>query len=183
MKFEARACPICGKSDRLVLFREANLDPDLLTDAAFSSRKLPEYMHARLDKCQRCSLVFANPAPASESLQELYRDASFEASTESQYAAKTYVGYLRKSKGLTPAPTIDIGAGDGAFLAELVRHGYTNVIGFEPSGSTRRTSRTDSSRPTAARVFRRSGLSRRSNRSHHVFPNDRTRREPAQAHE
>lgn len=133
MKFEARACPICGRSDRLVLYREANFDPDKLTGAAFSSRKLPEYMHARLDKCERCGLVFANPAPAGDSLLELYREASFEASTESQYAARTYVRYLEKAKGLAPVPAIDIGAGDGAFVAELMRHGFHDVIGFEPS--------------------------------------------------
>jgi SAM-dependent methyltransferase len=133
MELEARACPICGRSDRLTLYRDANLDVDRLTDAAFSSRKLPEYMHARLDKCGRCDLVFANPAPSAASLLALYRDASFEASTESQFAARTYVRYLQKTAALQPVPTIDIGAGDGAFLAELHRHGFTDLIGFEPS--------------------------------------------------
>ena len=133
MIFEARVCPICGQSDRLTLFREANLDVGQLTDSAFSSRKLPEYMHARLDKCSRCDLVFANPAPSSESLLGLYRDASFDATKESEFAAKTYVRYLEKAKGLTPVPTIDIGAGDGAFLLELQRRGFTDLIGFEPS--------------------------------------------------
>jgi len=133
MELEARACPICGQSDRLTLYREANLDLDRLTDAAFSSRKLPEYMHARLDKCGRCDLVFANPAPSAASLLGLYREASFEASKESQYAARTYVRYLQKTAGLNPVPTIDIGAGDGAFLAELHRHGFRDLIGFEPS--------------------------------------------------
>jgi SAM-dependent methyltransferase/Zn ribbon nucleic-acid-binding protein len=133
MDFEARACPICGCADRLVLYREANLDLRRLTDATFSSRKLPEYMHPRLDKCLRCGLVFANPSPSSASLEGLYREASFAAAKESQFAAKTYVRYLRRAKGLTPVPTVDIGAGDGAFLAELARNGFQDVIGFEPS--------------------------------------------------
>jgi SAM-dependent methyltransferase len=133
VKFEARTCPLCGRTDRLVLFREENLDLDHLTNAAFSSRKLPEYKHARLDKCQRCSLVFANPAPAQQALPELYRDASFEASKESRYAAQTYARYLGRNGGLIPVPAIDIGAGDGAFLAELRRHGFQDLVGFEPS--------------------------------------------------
>ncbi len=30
---------------------------------------------------------------------------------------------------------LDIGTGDGAFLAELLRAGYTDVIGIEPSSA------------------------------------------------
>jgi len=90
-------------------------------------------MHARLAKCRRCELVFANPAPARAALESLYRAASFEAGTESTYAARTYVACLRRTKGLLPVPTVDVGAGDGAFLLELMRNGFTDVIGYEPS--------------------------------------------------
>jgi SAM-dependent methyltransferase len=133
MEFEDRTCPVCADSEPPTLFREGNFDQARFTDATFSSRKMPEYMHARFVRCRRCALVFANPAPSSSSLEALYRDASFEASKESQYAARTYVHYLRKSTGLRPVKTVDVGAGDGAFLAELARNGFDDLTGFEPS--------------------------------------------------
>jgi len=66
-------------------------------------------------------------------LGDAYRDALFDASRESEFAAKTYYAYLRKHTGAKPAVALDIGAGDGAFLRELMRHGYDDVVGYEPS--------------------------------------------------
>ena len=133
MEFEDRVCPVCADPAAPALFRESTFDPARFTDATFSSRKIPEYMHARYVRCRRCDLVFANPAPSSASLEGLYRDATFEASIESRYAARTYVKYLRRATGLQPVMTVDVGAGDGAFLAELARSGFDDLTGFEPS--------------------------------------------------
>ncbi|HXP91851.1 MAG TPA: class I SAM-dependent methyltransferase [Candidatus Binatia bacterium] len=116
-----------------MLFRRENFDPERLTLAAFSSRKLPEYMHFRLMRCRRCDLVYATPVPSPETLAAAYRTASFEASKESEYAARTYVGCLARAQRLAPVATLDIGAGDGAFLRELQRRGFDDLIGFEPS--------------------------------------------------
>jgi SAM-dependent methyltransferase len=135
VEFEDRACPVCADPEQPALFRESTFDAARFTDATFSSRKIPEYMHARYVRCRRCQLVFANPAPSSGSLEALYRDASFEASAESTYAAKTYVRYLRRANGLQPVPAVDVGAGDGAFLAELAKNGFNDLVGFEPSAA------------------------------------------------
>ena len=135
MELETRPCPLCGAVDRSVLYRKEKYDLDRLTRSAFSSRKLPEYMHFRLMRCQRDDLVYASPIPTLATLAEAYREASFDAGRESQYAAKTYVAYLRSKRGLSPVRTLDIGAGDGAFLHELQRAGYDDLIGFEPSAA------------------------------------------------
>jgi SAM-dependent methyltransferase len=133
MDLESRPCAICKRTDESVLFRPENFDADRLTLAAFSSRKLPEYMHFRLMKCKRCDLVYASPAPSPDTLAAAYRSASFEASIESDYAAKTYVCYLAKAGKLQRVSTLDIGAGDGAFLRALQRLGFDDLTGFEPS--------------------------------------------------
>ena len=133
MEFVARPCPICKRVDQQQLVREANLDLERLTGASFSSRKLPEYMHCRLLRCGQCDLVYASPAPTPESLEASYRDATFDATRESAYAARTYIGALRDADRLGPVPALDIGAADGAFLRELVKNGFDDVIGFEPS--------------------------------------------------
>ena len=133
MELETRPCPLCGTVDRSELFRKENYDLDRLTQSAFSSRKLPEYMHFRLMRCQRDDLVYASPIPSLATLADAYRDASFESSRESAYAARTYIDYLRAKRGLTPVRTLDIGAGDGAFLLELQKWGFEDLVGFEPS--------------------------------------------------
>ena len=133
MDLESRPCPLCGTVDRSSVFLEANYDLDRLTHSAFSSRKLPEYMHFRLMRCSLDDLVYASPTPTLETLAEAYREASFEASKESEYAAKTYIEYLRGKRGLKPTKTLDIGAGDGAFLLELQKRGFDDLTGFEPS--------------------------------------------------
>ena len=119
--------------DRQHVVREANVDLERLNAASFSSRKLPEYMHYRLIRCGPCELVYASPAPTPAFLAASYREASFDASRESQYAARTYVGCLRDAGRLENVPALDIGAGDGAFLRELTRNGFDDVVGYEPS--------------------------------------------------
>ena len=79
MDLEERPCPICSLVDRSVLFLAEKFDPKRVTEAAFSSRKLPEYMHFRLMKCKRCDIVYASPAVRGEQLADAYRGASFEA--------------------------------------------------------------------------------------------------------
>jgi 2-polyprenyl-3-methyl-5-hydroxy-6-metoxy-1,4-benzoquinol methylase len=133
IELEARPCPICKRVDQQHLVREANLDFERLNAASFSSRKLPEYMHCRLMKCGPCGLVYASPAPTPAFLAKSYRDASFDATRESEYAAKTYIACLRDAGSLRPVSALDIGAGDGAFLRELIQNGFDDVVGYEPS--------------------------------------------------
>jgi SAM-dependent methyltransferase len=132
----ARTCPGCGASDSRP-FADANIDPEALDAFAFASRKLPEYMHYALVLCQKCDLLYANPAPDRKSLEAAYHDAAFDASDESHYAGLTYAGYLPRiaAQLANRDGALDIGTGDGAFLEQLKLHGFTNVIGVEPSAA------------------------------------------------
>jgi SAM-dependent methyltransferase len=127
-----RACPVCANSDASQVFAAENIDPSLLGSSAFASRKLPEYMHFRLISCPKCELLYANPIPELNALAIAYRDASFDAGKESQYAAQTYASLLERRTPLR-ANVLDIGAGDGAFLEALLDRGFRDVTGVEPS--------------------------------------------------
>jgi SAM-dependent methyltransferase len=131
---QERTCPVCGRTDGAVVY-ESNIDMQRVDLASFSSRKIPEYMHHRLVTCADCSLLYASPAPTEAFLEASYREASFDAVRESELAAKTYVASLRKAGHLTPVRALDIGAGDGAFMKELARNGFSDVSGFEPSAA------------------------------------------------
>jgi SAM-dependent methyltransferase len=142
----ARTCPVCGSSAATV-FAEQRIDPAALDGFAFASRKQPEYMHYRLVACPVCDLVYASPAPGPEALAGAYLTAGFDSSEEARWAARTYRGLLRPvlaslrdppraaSGGLRSA--LDIGAGDGAFLEELLAAGFGHVEGVEPSDAPR----------------------------------------------
>jgi SAM-dependent methyltransferase len=134
LDFIPRACPLCSGEDATVM-AEATLDKRRLTASAFASRKLPEYMHSRMVECKGCGLLYANPVLRQEALAEAYKDASFDSGTESRLAAVTYRQILEPHLAALPdrISALDIGAGDGAFLEELLALGFQSVVGVEPS--------------------------------------------------
>lgn len=134
MCMQERACPICRRGSGQV-WLEQKFDPARLDRFAFSSRKLPELMRFPLALCESCDLVFAQSIPASEWISAGYRDAAFDAGIESTFAAQAYAAALRRVLAAS-APrqaALDIGAGDGAFLAQLLGLGFAEVVGVEPS--------------------------------------------------
>jgi SAM-dependent methyltransferase len=135
MEMIKRACPMCGSTDDSNVFAEANFDLAKLDRFAFASRKMPEYMHYRLISCPHCDLLFANPLPPEEMIVSSYADADYDSSLEAHYAAVTYAGFLPAIRKRLPDcdGALDIGAGDGAFIEQLLAHDFRNVIGIEPS--------------------------------------------------
>jgi SAM-dependent methyltransferase len=135
MQLVARPCPICGSSDEVRVFAEATIDPSRLDDFAFASRKLPEYMHHRLVVCAACDLLYASPIPTGADLSDAYGAAAFDSGEEARYAARTYARLLPHIMPHLPDRdgVLDVGTGDGAFLAELIAAGFRRVAGVEPS--------------------------------------------------
>ncbi len=148
MQLITRCCPVCGNTDESSVFAEENLRPDDLDEFAFASRKLPEYMHHRLIECPACDLLYASPLPEANALFAAYRDAAFDSVQEAGYASRTYAKLLPNITAQLPDlnGALDIGAGDGVFLGELLAAGFTNVFGVEPSAAPIRAA-TDKVRP------------------------------------
>jgi SAM-dependent methyltransferase len=140
-----RPCPSCGSRDESAVFAPAAIDEDRLDAFSFSSRKTPEYMHYRLISCPGCDLLYASPAPTAAALGRIYREASFGSAEESRFAARTYAHLLSKVLPRLPdrEGALDIGAGDGAFLEELLALGFSGVSGVEPSEAPIAAARAD----------------------------------------
>jgi SAM-dependent methyltransferase len=132
-----RNCPVCGSSQTDRIFAEASFAPSALDGFAFASRKLPEYMHYRIVACVGCDVLYSSPTPTREFLETAYREAEFDASEESRLAGETYGRFLDKLARRLPdrKGALDIGTGDGAFLQQLIDHGFTDVVGVEPSAA------------------------------------------------
>lgn len=116
---------------------EARVDAAKLDDFAFASRKAPELMHHRLVLCQGCDLLYASPAPTAGTLHQAYEAAAFDSGEEAAYASETYGEALADLLPRLPATggALDIGTGDGAFLSVLLRAGFDDVAGVEPSAA------------------------------------------------
>ncbi|HIJ87643.1 MAG TPA: class I SAM-dependent methyltransferase [Desulfuromonadales bacterium] len=145
MEMISRPCPLCGSSDTGAIFAEADFNIERLDSYAFASRKMPEYMHYRLIDCPTCDLLYANPLPDAGYLAEGYSEAAYDSGVEAQYAAATYGAILSAFIAHLPDRhgTLDIGAGDGAFLEQLVQSGFSQVAGVEPSRAPIATARPD----------------------------------------
>lgn len=134
MKHPARVCPLCRVVGASREVARSSFDPARINEFSYSSRKTPEAMHHRFVECLGCRLWYVTPSPQVE-LVAAYREAAFTASTESEFAASTYAGVLARwcaalsSRGAA----LDIGTGDGAFLAKLLDLGFQEVMGVEPS--------------------------------------------------
>jgi len=132
-----RSCPVCDSTDDSTIFARQRLDLAALDEHAFASRKRPEHMRLRLVTCPTCDLAYASPVPSPEALAQAYDTAAFDSAEEARYAARSYA---RELEGLIAAlpdrqGALDIGTGEGAFLSELLRLGFTNVGGIEPSAA------------------------------------------------
>jgi SAM-dependent methyltransferase len=130
-----RGCPTCGSTDDSEVFAEQRLDFSALDENAFASRKRPEHMRLRLVSCRTCDLVYASPVPSPEALSQAYEAAAFDSAEEARYAARSYAEQLQDLVAMLPdrRGVLDIGTGEGAFLSELLRLGFTEVGGVEPS--------------------------------------------------
>ncbi len=134
-KMEPRVCPVCGSNDESRIFAPENLDPAKIGAYSFASRKIPEYMHARLIECPTCDVVYANPAIVVDELASAYEEAAFDSQEMAGHAARTYGACVRRilPKLADLQGALDIGTGDGAFLRELIDAGFKDVVGVEPS--------------------------------------------------
>ncbi len=137
LELKERPCPICGPVGPSKAFASATFDLNALGEFAFSSRKIPEYMHWQLMECTRCDLLYSSPIPAFEELLKLYRQSSFDSRKEAGQASKTYGNCLTRIAAKLPERTgaIDIGTGEGAFLSVLQRAHFSGIVGLEPSSA------------------------------------------------
>lgn len=137
-----RKCFICGSSGRLAY--EAKIDPAMMSEFTYASRKVPELMHYEYFECESCELLFATDMPQREELLVEYESAAFDATMESRFAAQAYLRALRPILGVGVDSVLDVGCGDGEFLLVCRELGITRLQGIEPS--------------TAASSFAREGI-------------------------
>ena len=125
-------CTICGR--RLKLYKESNYSKGQVTSFAYSSRKIPEYMHWDLYECKSCRVLYSDCPIDINDIFSKYEGASYDSSEEADYASITYFNYLNKMLPEYPKnKALDIGTGNGSYLFMLSKAGVRKTIGIEPS--------------------------------------------------
>ncbi len=128
-------CPICetNGSDREVY--PMNFRPQDLNGAVFSARRLPDRLHYRMVRCQRCGLLRSDPILPAHELARLYESSNFTYEAEAEFARATYRTYLERTLPQVRERhrLMEIGCGSGFLLREALQLGFTEVWGIEPS--------------------------------------------------
>lgn len=130
-----RVCPICNSLKNSKEYKKENIKLEQIDAYSYASRKMPEYMHYRLEHCANCDLVYANPVPVESEIFNAYSEADYDSSEEADLASKSYGNVLDSFINHLPDKmgAVDIGTGNGSFLNELIDRKFSNILGFEPS--------------------------------------------------
>ena len=130
-------CPICGTEGNATELYPADFDFAAFNPAIYSARRLPDRVHYRIVRCNTCGLVRSDPVADPQLLAQLYARSSFDYELEVDDLRRTYGRYLDRLErfGVCKGSLLEIGCGNGFFLEEALRLGYSSVHGVEPSRS------------------------------------------------
>ena len=129
-------CALCGKNQQVKILYPTTFNGKEISNSTYSARRLPDRIHYRILKCERCSLVFSSPIFPAKKLVEFYRESLCNYEDQIPYLIKTYFEIIKKLKKDLPKnpKVLEVGCGNGFFLKALTDSGFTkNVFGVEPS--------------------------------------------------
>lgn len=127
----ARACPVCGLSERDVLFHQHFLEPE-------GQNLLSEYF---VCVCLGCGMAYADGIPAQDAFDSYYQSRSKYEYPEregevSPHDAERFHRVAEEISRLAPDKgqrILEVGASTGAMLSALKSHGYERLLGVDPS--------------------------------------------------
>jgi SAM-dependent methyltransferase len=135
IKLHPTRCPICDTEGNETELYPADFDFAAFNPAIYSARRLPDRVHYRIVRCNTCALVRSDPVADPQLLAQLYARSSFDYELEVDDLRRTYGRYLDRLErfGVCKGSLLEIGCGNGFFLEEALRLGYSSVHGVEPS--------------------------------------------------
>lgn len=128
-------CAICHSEANSTELYPATFNQTSFNSTTFSARRVPDGVHYRVVKCNRCGLVRSDPVADSDTLADLYSRSSFDYLQEVDNIRNTYGHYLAKAKlyNKRKGGLLEIGCGNGFFLEVAISQGYHPVQGIEAS--------------------------------------------------
>jgi len=134
IKLTPTACAVCETFGNATEMYPPTYDDASFNERIFSARRLPDAIHYRIVRCNRCGLVRSDPAADQATLSGLYERSTFDYGSEVPNLRRTYARYLAKAQaGALGRSYLEIGCGNGFMLEEALARGYETVRGVEPS--------------------------------------------------
>ncbi|MGA9116838.1 MAG: class I SAM-dependent methyltransferase [Bacteroidota bacterium] len=127
-------CLFCREREDLEELYPRTFRDEDLTPGVFSARRVTEHFHYRMVRCRHCGLVFSREILPGETLRRLYAESTV---TFSRYADIIAADYWRALEPFM-APgrrgkALEVGCSSGFFLETLLKAGFREVAGVEPS--------------------------------------------------
>lgn len=126
---------MCGKNQQTKVLYKSTLKEEKISEHTYSARRLPDKLHYRILKCEKCGLIFSSPIFNQTKIVNLYKKSSCNYDDQIPFVAKTYLKIFEGIKNKLPKQprVLEIGCGNGFFLNSLKKQGIGNVYGIEPS--------------------------------------------------
>jgi 2-polyprenyl-3-methyl-5-hydroxy-6-metoxy-1,4-benzoquinol methylase len=133
-RYIKKHCLFCKDKENIIeLYPQTFTDKDL-TPEVFSARRTMDNLHYKIVRCKNCGLVFSQEILPPEALENLYSKSKITYGEYTDIIRKDYWQGLERFLGDTPKEkALEIGCGNGFFLEELLKHGFKEVYGCEPS--------------------------------------------------
>lgn len=127
-------CSVCGEQDlhRVVTLLGVPVNCSVLTLTAETARAV-DCGDIVLAVCARCAMIRNTAFDASKLVYDGDYDNSLQFSPRFREFSQQLAGRLVDGYGLRGKTVVEIGAGDGEFLAELCRRGQNHGIGYDPA--------------------------------------------------
>lgn len=130
-------CYLCNSNNYAVIF-PGNSGEIALEAKHIAARKgsINKQYSYNWVKCRKCGLVYANPIPDINTIENLYTSSDQgDYDQEIENICHSYGKYIHKYRSyiLDKRMALDIGAGKGFFLRTLLDFGFETVRGIEPS--------------------------------------------------
>ena len=129
-------CALCGEKQQVKTLYPATFKEEEVSGKTYSARRLPDKIHYRIVKCEKCSLVFSSPILSPEKMSLLYGDSACNYEDQIPHLIKTYFKLMEQIKNNLPKnpKVLEVGCGNGFFLKALTDLNFTkNAFGVEPS--------------------------------------------------
>lgn len=112
-RFESVACNLCSCDNTVLLYEVTPV----------RRKHIGEF---NLVKCRECGLVYTNPRPSPKSIFNYYpKDYEYHENRDIRFLEKLYYKYFRKIPSLKVGRILDVGCGNGNYLAFLREKGWS----------------------------------------------------------
>jgi SAM-dependent methyltransferase len=134
-ELQPRHCTICGPEAPKHVVYEATCRPEDLNAEIFSARRSPDRKHFRLVSCDRCSLIYSDPACDPSKLNQLYEASTVDYVSQEEQIYNSYAPLLDRAlpRVRNRGTFLEVGGGRGFMLKYGVQNGFARQLEVEPS--------------------------------------------------